>query len=250
MDVFASSEAPWKLIVAGATAGLAGVLAFVAIRRAQPGGPDDASNRSGTAALDPQGGAPEADVPRWLRPSVRAARFESERNKAPRPARPRLEFDGPPDAATERLVVRYDLVQLLDRPDEALGVAHLELDAGDEVDVIDRDIIWAHVRTPTGPAGWVPAMTLASPHEIAPDQLWVMAPPASEARNGDGAGPHPPLEALLREAAERRAQAAAEAVTTEAPTTEAAPPDKARKKKAKSKAPAQHPKKHKKAHRR
>ena len=151
----------------------------------------------------------ESQVPRWLRPSVRAARFESDNIKAPRPDRAaRLAFATPGDSATERLVVRYDLVQLLDRPDEALGVPHGELNSGDEIDVLERDDIWTRVQTPTGRAGWIPTMTLAPADAFGdPDAETV---PATEAEGADDQGDRPALETLLAIAAERRAQIAAQ----------------------------------------
>jgi uncharacterized protein YgiM (DUF1202 family) len=103
------------------------------------------------------------------------------------------------------LVVRYDLVQLLDRPDEALGVPQAELDAGDEVEVLERDAIWTRVQTPAGRAGWVPAMTLTSADAFVeePDGDTPVAP---EIDGAPGEGDQPALETLLAIAAERRAR--------------------------------------------
>jgi hypothetical protein len=147
----------------------------------------------------------ESQVPRWLRPSVRAARFESDHIKAPRPERARLAFAAPGDAVAERLFVRYDLVQLLDRPDEALGIPQGELNAGDEVEVLERDDIWTRVQTPSGRAGWVPAMTLMSADALGeePDAQMPLAP---ESDGAAGEGDQPALETLLAIAAERRAR--------------------------------------------
>jgi hypothetical protein len=123
------------------------------------------------AATEPTG---EEHVPRWRRPSVTAARFETDTSVAVRaasaasipPARtPRL-FLERIDEVVERMVVRYDSVLLLDRPDEALGRTQEVLDRGDEVGVLDRDEVWANVTTPTGLAGWIPAMALAVPPPV------------------------------------------------------------------------------------
>jgi hypothetical protein len=199
------------LLVAAAAGGT--FLMLVAVRRRKADDPQTvpagAMITSGSSAPPParSSTAPlESQVPRWLRPSVRAARFESDNIKAPRPDRAaRLAFATPGDAATERLVVRYDLVQLLDRPDEALGVPHGELNSGDEVEVLERDDIWTRVQTPGGRAGWVPAMTLA-PADALVGEPDVEMPLVPESEGAEGRDDQPALEALLAIAAERRAQ--------------------------------------------
>jgi hypothetical protein len=150
----------------------------------------------------------EAMLPRWLRPSVRAARVASLRIPAPRERRPPLRFADRVDGATERLVVRYDRVQLLDRPDDALGMPQGELDTGDEIEILERDLIWAHVRTPADRDGWVPAMTLAPADALPPEPAAEAAAERSTAVDGEADGPA--LEELLAIAAERRAQADAQ----------------------------------------
>lgn len=111
------------------------------------------------------------------------------------------------------MVVRYDLVQLLDRPDEALAIPQAELDAGDEVEVLELDDIWTRVRTPDGRAGWVPAMTIAPGGALA-EETDSEAPPAAEIDGSDGQGDQPALETLLAIAAERRARIDAPAPVT------------------------------------
>lgn len=214
------------MLVAAAAGG--SLLVFVAVRRrktddlqtaAAVAAPVRATITSGLPALPPvrSSSAPvESQVPRWLRPSVRAARFESDNVKGPRPDRaPRLAFATPGDAVTERLVVRYDLVQLLDRPDEALGVPHGELNSGDEVEVLERDDIWTRVQTPTGRSGWIPAMTLATADALG--EPGAETPLGAETDWADGEGDRPALETLLAIAAERRAHSQAEATATSRP---------------------------------
>jgi hypothetical protein len=106
--------------------------------------------------------------------------------------------------------VRYDLVQLLDRPDEALGVPHGELNSGDEVEVLERDAIWTRVQTPGGPAGWVPAMTLAPADALAGGPEAEM-PLAGDIGGAEVRDDQQPLETLLAIAAERRARIDAQA---------------------------------------
>ncbi len=166
-----------------------------ALRRTKPAAPEPAAN-----STTPDG---EALLPRWLRPSVRAARVASLKIPGPHPERrPPVRFATPVEEAADRLAVRYDRVQLLDRPDDALGMPRGELDTGDEVEVIERDAIWARVRTPTQRDGWVPAMTLAAADPLADE------PPAEAEPDVDGGAAEddlPALEALLAIAAERRA---------------------------------------------
>ncbi|HEV8489123.1 MAG TPA: SH3 domain-containing protein [Candidatus Limnocylindrales bacterium] len=194
----------------------------------------------------------ESLLPRWLRPSVRAARVASPKPPAPKERRAPLLFAAPVDGATERLVIRYDRVQLLDRPDDALGMPVGELDTGDEIDVLERDAIWVRVRTPADRDGWVPAMTLAPPDALPPE-------PAPEAAAEQSAGSvvepdQPALEELLAIAAERRALADAQPpVVAEEPPKPAAQAVRAPRKKQpnpahRTRKPARHTSTRKKRH--
>lgn len=217
MDPSGGPGGPGILALLVATAAGGSLLVLVAVRRRKTddlqtavavAAPVGAASPSGPSAHPPvRSSIPpvESQVPRWLRPSVRAARFESDHIKAPRPDRARLAFATPGDEVAERFVVRYDLVQLLDRPDEALGIPQGELDSGDEVEVLERDDIWTRVQTPTGRAGWIPAMTLASADALA-GEPGAGTPLAAEIDEADGQGDQPALETLLAMAAERRAR--------------------------------------------
>jgi hypothetical protein len=205
------------IIALGAAVG-GGVLMTVAMRRMRSEAPEGETEDAGP---EPMGGemqfepptlppAPssepaEAHLPRWLRPSVRASRFDAVRDTTPSPGHERLTFDGPAEDATERSTVRYDLVPLLDRPDEALGMRHGELDSGDEVEILEREATWVQVRTPTGASGWVPAMTLTSADAFA-QELETQMRAAAEIEAGTGQDDQPGLETLLAIAAQRRAQ--------------------------------------------
>jgi hypothetical protein len=110
---------------------------------------------------------PEASVPRWRRPSLIAARYETDNIRAIRAAepaavlraRPARLFAEPTEVLGERMVVRYG-VQLLNRPDEPFGRIMGDLANGDQVEVLDQGDIWSNVITPSGAAGWVPTATL------------------------------------------------------------------------------------------
>ncbi len=100
----------------------------------------------------------EAGVPRWRRSSLKEARAKSDRAAAL--AHQSVTFGSSAQPGVERSVVRYDLVPLLDQPDEVTGLAVGDLQAGDEVDAIGKRGVWTEVRTPRGAVGWVHRTTL------------------------------------------------------------------------------------------
>ena len=69
----------------------------------------------------------------------------------------------------ERRIVRYDLVPLNDIPDEIRGTSVGQLQANDEVELIERRGAWVKVRTPVGAEGWIHRTTLQAVDE-APQQ--------------------------------------------------------------------------------
>jgi SH3-like domain-containing protein len=148
----------------------------------------------------------DAKLPRWLDPAVAAVRFRTDTTTAARAAiatavaapaaRLPVVFSGPIDGLAVRLVIRYDSVPLLDGPDDALGRTREELDAGDEVELLERLEIWSQVRTPSGASGWVPNMTLATAF-AATAEADLNAPDLREPELDTPADEPPPLEALL-----------------------------------------------------
>jgi hypothetical protein len=175
-------------VVAVIAASFLGIL----VRRRRQGPPASESAESDEAApvaVLPAGR--DRNLPRWLDPSVAAARFRTDTTAAVRaaevapPAPKRLPdvFSQPLEELIERAAVRYDGVPLLDRPDDVLGQTQRELDGGDEVDVLERGDIWSRVRTPHGSLGWLPTMTIAAvaalPIEEAPAVQPAMAEPAA-----------------------------------------------------------------------
>ncbi|HLX35585.1 MAG TPA: hypothetical protein VKR30_10145 [Candidatus Limnocylindrales bacterium] len=109
---------------------------------------------------------PEANMPRWRRPSVQAARF-SDPAKFGSASRAPSRF-GPATAPTtaELRVVRYAMVPLLDRPDEVLGMQMADLMAGDELQVVESSGPYWEVVTAEGERGWVHRTTLGMPATI------------------------------------------------------------------------------------
>jgi hypothetical protein len=177
----------------------------------------------------------DSHIPRWRRPSVAAARFETDNSNAVRaasagtvlPPRPRLAFAEAIDKRAERMLVRYDNVPLLEQPDEAFGRILEELQSGDEVEIIERDSLWAHVRAPTGVAGWTPVMTVTAMTDASflldlATTVVEPEPPAEEEAV--------PLEALLeaivaeRRASQESANGAEPATNTDSEVADAKPP--------------------------
>lgn len=107
--------------------------------------------------------AAEATMPRWRRPSLIAARTAMV-STSPSAAQPDgLTFSEGQLAAAGELElrgVRYHMVPLLDRPDQLAGNQLGTLDMGDQVQVIARNGVYVHVRTPLGHAGWIHRTTL------------------------------------------------------------------------------------------
>jgi hypothetical protein len=209
----ALSSAPDGLLLPIGLA-LAGVLLLVIIARwrlkaAQTS--EAAESDAGLSGDPDSASARDRNLPRWLDPSVAAARFRTDTTTAVRaaaavaiaPARAPVVFTSPIDELTERMRVRYDGVPLLDRPDDVLGRTLGELDGGDEVELLERGEIWARVKTPKAAAGWLPSMTLAPVATVAEeDDLDAHEPIQPEPPMP--ADDSPTLEALLETIAAQR----------------------------------------------
>lgn len=146
--------------------GVAGRVRLMLGRRRLSAGESSDDGESAALAIDP--GGRDRMLPRWLDPSLAAARrpdrspvVAPDHRAATAPARVPMVFATPGDELGELHHVRYDGVPLLDRPDDLQGWTMDELDGGDEVNVLERAEIWTRVRTPRNLVGWVPCMTLA-----------------------------------------------------------------------------------------
>lgn len=106
----------------------------------------------------------EANVPRWLRTSVRAGRSWRPQPVTQRMAvnvyRQTATFDEPAADILARMILRYDGVELLDEPNESFARTVSVVGTGDEVDLLEVQGAWARVVTPRGSTGWLPSMTL------------------------------------------------------------------------------------------
>lgn len=101
---------------------------------------------------------PEANMPRWRRPSLLEARHADYSRMTPAHRMPMLFGEGSDEVDVR--VVRYAVVPVLDRPDEVLGVQQSDLAAGDEVQVVASSGAFIEVVCPNGDRGWVHRTTL------------------------------------------------------------------------------------------
>lgn len=111
--------------------------------------------------MAPQEGTPvdpEANMPRWRRPSLIEARRSDPSRYAPAHRAPMTFADV--SAELDLRVVRYAVVPVLDRPDEVLGLQISDLAAGDEVQVMNTSGAFIEVLCPNGDQGWVHRTTL------------------------------------------------------------------------------------------
>ena len=111
----------------------------------------------------------EATLPRWRRPSLKAARLASDRK--PVETVPLAFAAAVTASAAERRRVRYAVVPLVDAPDEIRSTEIGQLQEGDEVELLSSEGRWMRVRTPVGTIGWVHKTTLASLGSPAPASL-------------------------------------------------------------------------------
>ena len=124
---------------------------------------------------------PESLMPRWRRPSLLAARHaDPGRREVAERAQMRFQPQHAPTTAELR-VVRYAVVPLLDRPDEALGLQIMDLIAGDEVQVVETSSAFWEVVCPDGERGWVHRTTLGLPSVMGREAATPERPAPSEA---------------------------------------------------------------------
>jgi len=112
-------------------------------------------------AMAPQSEAPvdpEANMPRWRRPSLLEARHADYTRMAATHRLPML--FGNDSGEVDVRVVRYAVVPVLDRPDEVLGLRQSDLAAGDEVQVVGTSGAFTEVLCPNGDRGFVHRTTL------------------------------------------------------------------------------------------
>jgi hypothetical protein len=104
---------------------------------------------------------PEANMPRWRRPSLLEAR-RSDPGRQASAYRLKMRFTDDTANSLDVRVVRYAVVPLLDRPDEVLGVRVGDLESGDEVLPVGAHGAFVEVTCPGGEHGWVHRTTLGT----------------------------------------------------------------------------------------
>jgi hypothetical protein len=162
--------------VAGLALSLAGIAGVVELSRRRRSTRAGGGSRARGASDDPDAPAwgvdaamapnatvdPEANIPRWRRPSLLAAR-KSDPMRTSRLEPTPLRFAATAEPSPARRIVRYAVVALLDRPDEVLGRQVWDLLAGDEVEVLESGSSFWEVLCPDGTRGWVHRTTLGMP---------------------------------------------------------------------------------------
>ena len=147
---------------------------FLAGRRRQPVGNRDLAldlaNLRNRAQLDGRTDASrqrvpddEAELPRWLRPSVREERVWTPPPPRHPPAEsPRSTRFAPPawDPANRQAV--HARTALLNVPNEALSTPITDIERGGEVEILQARDTWLRVRTATGDEGWIQSSALGA----------------------------------------------------------------------------------------
>ena len=102
---------------------------------------------------------PEANMPRWRRPSLLEARRADPSRYATANRAP-MRFTDDQIYQFDVRIVRYAVVPLLDKPDEVLGLRIADLESGDEVQVLSANGAFVEIHCPDGDRGWVHRTTL------------------------------------------------------------------------------------------
>lgn len=118
-----------------------------------------ATTGSGVGARSDETSPDEANMPRWLRPTLREQRQWSDR-QASAAARDPERFESAARPGIDRRTIGYRLVRLSDGPDDLRSSEIGRLDRGDEVEIIGDFAGFLQVRTPSGLEGWVPRIAI------------------------------------------------------------------------------------------
>ena len=168
------SPSPYPLVaVVGFVLGMLAYGAwFLAGRRRQPVGnrdlAADLANLRNRANVDDRHASDrrrvpddDAELPRWLRPSVRQERVWTPPppRYAPAESSQATRFVAPASDSENRQAV-HARVALLNVPNEALSTPITAIERGDEVEVLQARDAWLRVRTATGDEGWIQSSAL------------------------------------------------------------------------------------------
>jgi len=101
----------------------------------------------------------DATIPRWLRPSLQAARQAGWGVPPPRSA---VRFLGPAAPGVDRREIGYRLVRVADGPDDLKSDEVGRFDRGDQVEVLESKGSFVRVRGADGLEGWVHQAAIVS----------------------------------------------------------------------------------------
>jgi hypothetical protein len=101
----------------------------------------------------------EAVIPRWLRPSLQAARAAGWGVPPPRSA---VRFLGPAAPGADRREIGYRLVRVADGPDDLKSEEVGRFDRGDQVEILENKGSFVRVRGADGLEGWVHQAAIVS----------------------------------------------------------------------------------------
>ena len=118
---------------------------------------------------------PEANMPRWRRPSLLEAR-RSDPTHITQAHRVPMRFTDDQVYQYDVRIVRYAVVPLLDRPDEVLGMRIADLESGDEVQVLSAQGTFLEIHCPNGERGFVHRTTLR-PRDVSVPAFAMPEPP-------------------------------------------------------------------------
>ena len=187
--VFAGLATTMALALGILSAGAVGVVSLTMRRPRKPSAadeiaaimaPEHARNAAAKALLNPEVATavdamappdarevdPEANMPRWRRPSLLEARRADYSRQVPA-ARTPMRFTDDQVYQFDVRIVRYAVVPLLDRPDELQGHRIGDLEAGDEVQVLSSQGAFLDIHCPNGERGFVHRTTLRPREEAA-----------------------------------------------------------------------------------
>jgi SH3 domain-containing protein len=127
-------------------------------RPERPMGMGAGASSSGVMRL-PGSAREEAAIPRWLRPSLQAARAAGWGVPPPRSA---VRFLGPAAPGVDRREIGYRLVRVADGPDDLNSDEVGRFDRGDQVEVLESKGAFVRVRGADGLEGWVHQAAIVS----------------------------------------------------------------------------------------
>ncbi|MDQ2966254.1 MAG: SH3 domain-containing protein, partial [Chloroflexota bacterium] len=111
------------------------------------------------SATGAPGGTLEEAIPRWLRPSLQAARQAGWGVPPPRAA---VRFTGPAAPGVDRREIGYRLVRVADGPDDFRSEEIGRFDRGDQVEILESKGPFVRVRGADGLEGWVQQAAIVS----------------------------------------------------------------------------------------